>query len=132
MIEDPASRLPAEIVTSDPSGSFADYQRHLLEGAADYARPVNSRAGFLPDPRAFAAAYLQALHDRFVHLQTEYRRRRRAFDHLFKHCRHDRGGSFAFRWECVLHRLDTTDPHALVAAIRTHIPALHDPPSPRP
>lgn len=132
VLEDPATRLPVEIVTSDPSGSFADYQRPLPEVAAEYARPVNSRAGLLPDPREFAAAYLQALHDRFVHLQMEYRRRRRAFDHLFKHCRHDRGGSFAFRWECVLLRLDTTDAPALVAAIRARIPALQEPPAPRP
>ncbi len=132
ILEDPATHLPLEIVTSDPSGSFADYQRRLDEVAAGYAPPVNRRAGLVPDPREFAERYLQALHERFTHLQAEYRRRRRAFDHLFKHCPRDEAGSFAFRWESVLQRLDTTDATALIAAIRAQIPALHEPPSPRP
>jgi hypothetical protein len=127
--EDPASGLPAEIVLSDPTGSFADYQRSLLEMAGDYARPVNQRAGKVPHLRAFAETYLRALGERFVHLQAEYRKRHRAFDTLFKHCHYDLAGSFAYRWECVLRRLDETDAEALVQAVRAQIEVLRAPES---
>ena len=37
----------------------------------------------------------------------------------------DAGGSFAYRWECVLRRLDQTDVDALIEAIREHIWVLN-------
>ena len=49
---------------------------------------------------------------------------RRAFDNLFKHCKYDPGGSFAYRWECALHRLDQTNADELQEAIRAHIRVL--------
>ena len=122
--EDPVTGLPAEIVVSDPTGSFADYRRSPIEMARDYARPVTARAGKVPRLREFAEAYLRSLQERFVYLQGEYRKRRRAFDHLFKHCRYDTGGSLAYRWECVLRRLDETDAEALTRAIREHLRKL--------
>jgi hypothetical protein len=125
--EDPLTGLPVELLVSDPTGSFSDYQRSLLEMAPDYARPVNLRDSKVSDLREFAEAYLQSFRARFVHLQGEYRKRRRAFDHLFKHCRHDRAGSFAYRWECVLRRLDETDVEALMRTIREHIDVLQPP-----
>lgn len=125
--EDPVTGLPAEIVVSDPTGSFADYRRSLLEMAPDYARPVNTRAGKLPRPREFAEIYLRAFEERFVHLQGEYRKRRRAFDTLFKHCRYDPAGSFAYRWECVLRRLDEAQPRQVAGVIREHIEVLKPP-----
>ena len=121
IIEDPATGLPAELLVSDPSGAFSDYQRALAEVAADYARPVNARAGRVPDPRAFGQTYLAALGDEFRHIQRDYRKRRRAFDTLFKHLRYDAAGSFAYRWECVLRRLDEADADAVVAAIDREI-----------
>ena len=122
--EDPITGLPVEIVVSDPSGSFSDYQHSLLELAPDYARPVNTRVDKVPALREFAATYLHAFHERFMLLQGEYRKRRRAFDGLFKHCRYDRAGSFAYRWECVLRRLDETDADALVHVIQEQIEVL--------
>lgn len=122
--EDPATGLPAEIIVSDPTGSFSDYQRSLLDLALDYARPVNGRAGKVPNLAEFGEKYLLAFRERFVFLQGEYRKRRRAFDSLFKHCRYDRAGSFAFRWECVLRRLDETDPDTLLHLIHEHIDVL--------
>ena len=53
-----------------------------------------------------------------------YRKRRSAFDHLFKHCKYDPAGSFAYRWECVLKRLDQTNAETLVEAITNQIKAL--------
>ena len=122
--EDPATGLPAEIVVSDLTGSFADYERSLLEMAKDYARPVNARAGKVLRLRDFAETYLRSFSERYAHIQSEYRKRRRAFDSLFMHCRYDPAGSFAYRWECVLRRLDNTDAAALERAIRDHVAVL--------
>jgi len=61
------------------------------------------------------------LRQQFLHVQGDYRKRRRAFDHLFKHCRYDPGGSYGYRWECVLRRLDQTDVEMIIAAIRKEL-----------
>ena len=113
--------LPAEILVSDHSGAFGEYQRPLDTFAEYYARPVNARAKLLSNGTKFAGAYLDGFREQFVHVQEDYRKRRRAFDTLFKHCKYDPGGSFAYRWERVLRRLDQTDADALVQAIRNHI-----------
>ena len=117
--------LPAEILVVDYTGAFVEYKLPLAAFAAHYARPANSRDKLVPDPEAFATAYLDAFRDQFLHIQGDYRKRRRAFDNLFKHCQYDPAGSFAYRWECVLRRLDQTNPYALVDAIRQHIQVLN-------
>jgi hypothetical protein len=124
IMENPVSGLPDRLVVSDPSGAFSDYQRGLLEAAEAYARPVNVRAGNTPDPREFAETYLEAFKAGFLHVQGDYRRHRRAYDTLFKHCHYDPAGSFAYRWECVLRRLDQTDVDTVVEGIRRHISVL--------
>ena len=113
--------LPAKIMVGDHSGAFGEYKLPLDTYAAHYARPVNIRAKLMPDAQGFANAYLDAFREQFLHIQGDYRKRRRAFDTLFKHCQYDTGGSFAYRWECVLRRLDQTNPYALMEAIRQHI-----------
>ena len=117
--------LPMEIMVVDHSGAFGEYKLPLETDAAHYARPVNVRDKIVPDPHGFAATYLDAFRDQFLHVQGDYRKRRRAFDTLFKHCKYDSGGSFAYRWECVLRRLDQTNPDALVEAIRQHVWVLN-------
>ena len=89
--------------------------------AEHYARPVNTRAKLLSNGFEFAQAYLAGLQDRFLHIQQDYRKRRRGFDTLFKHCPYDPGGSFAYRWERVLARLDQTEAANLREAIGEHI-----------
>ncbi len=116
-----AEGLPVELIVGDHSGAFAEYLRPLADFAADYARPVTSRAAVLPEPGAFAELYLDAFREGFLHVQGDYRKRRRAFDSLFKHCKYDPAGSFAYRWECVLKRLDQTDADTLLGAIRKQI-----------
>lgn len=117
--------LPVEILVSDHSGAFGEYKRPLDTFAAHYARPINSRESVLPNPREFAEAYLAAFRAHALRIQSDYRKRRRAFDTLFKHCRYDTGGSFAFRWECILRRLDQTEIDSLVRAVRHHIRCLN-------
>ncbi len=114
--------LPGEIVVADHTGTFGDYLDDLETFARDYAAPVNRRIGEpLADPQRFAAEYLDAFVERFLEIQQEYRRRKRAFDTLFRHRRRDEAGSFAYRWEQVLARLDRTDPHRVAALIRKHL-----------
>ncbi len=115
--------MPVDIIVADLTGTFADYRRELVCFAAAYAEPVNFRVRekLLPDPAEFAQLYLDSFRERFVAIQREYRQRQRAFDTLFKHCRRDEAGSFAYRWECVLARLNRTDPDELVRQISAHI-----------
>ena len=75
-------------------------------------------------PEEFARAYVEAFQEQFLHMQGDYRKRRRAFETLFKHCRYDTAGSFAYRWECVLQRLDQTDAESLFRELRKHIKVL--------
>ena len=110
--------MPSDIVVADHAGTFGDYETPLEAFADDYAQPVNRRLELVSDPAAFAQAYLDAFLEHFTHIRQDYRKRRRAFDTLFKHRRRDPGGSFAYRWEKVLERLDHTEPAALTAAIR--------------
>lgn len=116
--------LASEILLGDHSGAFTEYKLPLETFAAHYARPVNLRETLVPNAREFAEAYLKAFRDQFLHIQGDYRKRKRGFDHLFKHCKYDPAGSFAFRWERVLERLDQTDLDALLAAIRAQIRCL--------
>jgi hypothetical protein len=116
-----ASGLPSDIVVSDHTGTFVDYTSPLEAQAPAYALPILRRASFLPKPAECAEAYIKAFGERFTFIQQEYRKRKRAFDTLFKHRRRDEHGSFAYRWERVLDRLNRTDGAAITAALRAHL-----------
>ena len=117
--------LPTEVLLGDHSGAFGEYRQPLECVAAYYARPVNTRERLLPKPEEFARAYLAAFREQFLHIQGDYRKRQRAFDTLFKDSKYDPAGSFAYRWECVLRRLDQTNVDKLVEAIRKEIKVLN-------
>ena len=129
--------LPADLVVSDHTGTFTDFNTALVQFAADYAKPMNRRLALVPNPAEFVEIYLTLLQTRFVEIQEEARKRRHAFQTLFKLLHRDEPGGFGFRWEHVLNRLDQTDAAQLIATIRRHIvwpdPAtttLTTPPSP--
>jgi hypothetical protein len=113
--------LPIEIIVADQMGTFSDYRTDLEHFAADYADPVNRRLSLVADPEEFAGLFLDAFVGRFSRIQLEYRKRKRAFDTLFKHRPRDEAGSFAYRWECVLDRLRRAAPQDLADLIRSHI-----------
>jgi hypothetical protein len=123
VIED-RNGTPVDIVVGDITGAFYDYKQRLEDVTFAYAEPVLRRAAYLPSPDAFARVYLDAFVERFTNIQDEYRRRRAAFDTLFKYRRYDEAGSFAHRWERVLKRLDEADARALADKIRWDIPLL--------
>ena len=115
-----AAGLPERIVVADHAGTFSDCERPLSASAAAYASPVISRKGIVPAPIAFAAAYLSAFSERLSEIQDEYCQKRRAFDTLF--CLGKPGGkTFAWRWSCVLARLEKADVTALTDQIRDAI-----------
>jgi hypothetical protein len=113
--------LPVEIVVADHTGTFNSYQQDLQRQAPEYAAPINRRTEHVPDPQAFFDAYLAAFVERFLRIQEEYRKRKRAFDTLFKHRPRDPAGSFAYRWERILERLHRTDPRDLADLIRQNL-----------
>jgi hypothetical protein len=117
LIED-GKGMPADIVVADHTGTFSDYLSELATFAAEYAGPVNRRVDYLPKPKQFADAYLKAMVERFSRIREDYRKRTKAFDTLFKHRPRDEAGSFAYRWEKVLARMDGTDPQQLATLIR--------------
>ena len=120
LIDDPDGK-PLEILVTDHTGAFAEYILSLEQHAPAYATPMNRRLSFLPYPKDVVATYIESFLERFIHIQQEYRKRKRAFDTLFKHRRRDEQGSFAYRWERVLERLDRTDPAAIADRIRRTI-----------
>jgi len=117
VIED-RNGIPSEIVVADQTGTFVDYLRDLEEFSAAYARPIIRRRQFVADANSFACAYLESFQDRFTTIQQEYEKRRRAFDTLFPHERRGEYGSFAYRWERVLARMQRTDVRLLTSLIR--------------
>jgi hypothetical protein len=129
VVQEGEDGLPSVILVGDHSGAFGEYKLPLETFAAHYARPINARDRWVPAPPEFAQAYLAAFREQFLHIQGDYRKRRRAFDTLFKHCPYDTAGSFAYRWECVLRRLDQTDADALVEALRKRIAVLNPSPA---
>jgi hypothetical protein len=113
--------LPVEIVIADHTGTFGDFRSDLICFAPAYANVINKRRYCLRDVQIFTDAYLSAFADRFRYIQGEYRKRKRSFDTLFKHLERDEAGSFAYRWERVLARLEAADAGQLAEAIRQHV-----------
>jgi len=113
--------MPVEIIVADHTGTFTDFRRSLAESAPAYAISVNKRLTMLTQPAAFAQAYLDAFAERFEKIQQEYRRRKRAFDNLFKHQPPVEAGNLSYRWLRVLERVNQADPQALKELIRKDI-----------
>lgn len=110
--------IPSYIIIGDPTGSFGNYLSPLENFVESYAKPIIKRWNYLPEPLDFMEAYLDGFIYEFSEIQNEYRERRRAFDTLFKHRKRHEGGSLAYRWECVLQRLDNTNPMDIANLIR--------------
>ena len=135
IIED-EQNLPLDLVVADHTGTFTDFKTDLILFATDYAKPVNRRVPLLANPDEFAEIYLTTFQTRFMEIQEEVRKRRHAFQTLFKLLHRDEPGGFGFRWEHVLTRLDQTDVAPIIATIRRHIvwpdPAATTPTTPQP
>jgi hypothetical protein len=113
--------VPVQLMVADHTGTFTDYRRELSNLVPSYANAILKRAALVPDPRAFADAFVEAFERRLFHIQGEYRKRRRAFNTLFKHKYRDEKGSFAYRWEMILARLESADLSAVVGRLRKNL-----------
>ena len=113
--------LPLRIVVTDHAGSFVKYQEPFEDLVAPYARVVLRRERFVDDFADFARVYVLAFERTLAETQAAYRERRRAFDELFLHRPYDEAGSGAYRWACILKRLDACDPHAVADALKKAI-----------
>jgi hypothetical protein len=118
--EDP-SGMPVQIVVSDHVGTFVDWLGSLESRAPYYARPILKRLQVVTDRQEFVNGYLSGFTERFVRIQEEYARHRRAFDTLFKHRPWDEGGSLAKRWASILERLRLANPGELANLMRRAI-----------
>ena len=113
--------LPVRLIVTDHAGSFVDYTTPLEQGVASYANVVLRREKFVPDFAEFAKAYVAAFERRLEEVQSAYRERKAAFDDLFMGRPYDRAGSGAYRWACVLKRLDGCNPHTVAEALKKAI-----------
>ena len=115
--------LPVRLVVTDHAGSFVDYSTPLEQGVAPYAEVVRRRERFVTDYGEFAKTYVAAFERRIAAVQAAYRERRAAFDDLFAGRPYDQAGSGAYRWSCVLKRLDACDPKVVATALKLAIQA---------
>ena len=115
--------LPVRLVVTDHAGSFVDYKTPLEQGVAPYANVVRRREKYVSDFADFARTYVAAFERRLSGIQQVYRERRAAFDDLFAGRPYDQAGSGAYRWACVLKRLDACDPTAVATALKRAIQA---------
>ena len=115
--------LPVRLVVTDHAGSFVDYKTPLDEGVAPYANVVRRREKYVTDFADFAKTYVAAFERRLAGIQQIYRERRAAFDDLFAGRPYDQAGSGAYRWACVLKRLDACDPAVVATALKRAIQA---------
>jgi hypothetical protein len=124
VIQEDQGGLPGELIVPDHVGAFTNYLQPLEAFAADYAQTVICRIPYGIDVVRFTDLYLAAFLNKFKRIRDDYRTRHRAFDTLFRHRRRSIEGSFAFRWEKVLERLDQSDPQRLADIIRQSIPRI--------
>lgn len=116
-----AFQLPERLILSEPTGAFVNYDRPYSETIADYAIALNKRKPFIANFEGAANMFVNSFEDELTRLQRIYRDRRKGFDMLFRDRPMDVNGSIAYRWKCVLARLDAVNPRALSRQLRDYI-----------
>lgn len=113
--------MPSDFVITDHAGTFVNYEHRLDEFVFQYAGVMQRRKALVPDYPTFVDAYVKAFRDEVAAVQSEYRAQRRAYDNLFVDRPYDVNGSGAYRWACILKRLDEADPDRLAELLRAAI-----------
>lgn len=116
-----AFHLPNQLILSEPTGAFTNYNKPYATTIADYAAALNRRKDLISDFEAAANIFVTSFEDELRRIQQTYRDRRAGFDTLFRDRPMDVNGSIAYRWKCVLERLDAVNPQALAYQLRDYI-----------
>lgn len=116
-----ADGMPSELMVTDHAGTFVNYEHRMEEYVFQYAGVMQRRKSLVPDYPAFVDAYVKAFRCEIASIQSEYRAQRRAYDNLFMDRPFDVNGSGAYRWSCILKRLDEADPDQLAGLLRAAI-----------
>ena len=114
-------QMPERLVLSEPTGSFTNYAKPYEETLDDYARALRRRRPLIKDFASAVDAYVNAFEAELARIQQLYRDRRKGFDRLFHDRPMDVNGSIAYRWKCVLARLDGANPARLAQQLRAAI-----------
>jgi hypothetical protein len=120
IIED-KDHMPAEIVVADPTGAFNNFAGDLKDSLGNYASPIRSRIGRVPQPHSFLEAYLDGFLEKFQAIQQEYRTRQRIFHSFFRHEPEDERGNLSYRWRLILERLNQANPAEIAEIIRQQV-----------
>ncbi|MFA7172775.1 MAG: hypothetical protein WC340_05080 [Kiritimatiellia bacterium] len=116
---DEETGIPTGLTVSDHTGTLRNYQNSLFDDVRGYAQCIVTHAVKTADPEQFSELFVTTFKEKFIWTQTEYRKRKRAYDRLFIDMPLDIAGSLAYRWELILKRLDTTKGEDLAHAILT-------------
>jgi hypothetical protein len=116
-----AAGMPSELVITDHAGSFNDYKGSLMDGAKRYAHVMRRRRDFVSDYQMFVSRFLKSFETRLSQVQSSYRSRRQAFDSLFADRPYDSNGSGAYRWACVLSRIDKMNAADIAESLKNAI-----------
>lgn len=121
IVQTGSDSMPLRIAVTDQRGAFGNYLSPFEDYAAAYARPVNRRLSIVANPKAFASAYVEGFVKSLRRMKEAYLSRRHAFDGLFSLRRVDTGGSGAYRWQCVLKRLENCNIESVENILRESV-----------
>ena len=121
VVQTGADDLPCRVMVTDHAGSFVNYEHPIEDYVAQYATFARRREGAVADYPQFVRSYVEGFGRRLAETQASYRARKQAFDDLFSDRPYDTNGSGAYRWACILRRLDACDPERAVAILKAAI-----------
>ncbi|MCR5750351.1 MAG: hypothetical protein K6G91_00160 [Kiritimatiellae bacterium] len=113
--------LPAEVKVTDHAGSFVNYEHPIEDYVPQYAGFARRREKLVADYPQFVRAYVEGFGRKLAETQAAYRSRRAAFDELFADRPYDTNGSGAYRWACILRRLDACDVDRVIGVLKASI-----------
>ena len=116
-----ADDMPSEIKVTDHAGSFVNYEHPLNDYVAQYANFARRRQKYVVEYPLFVEAYVEGFRRKLVEIKRAYEARRSAFDKLFEDRPYDTNGSGAYRWACILKRLEACDAEEVVSILRAAI-----------
>lgn len=113
--------MPEEVKITDHAGTFVNYEHPLISYIAQYANFARKREKYVTDYPNFVEAYAEGFRRKLTQMKNAYNVRRKVFDNLFQDRPYDTNGSGAYRWACVLNRLDQCNVDEVVAALKMAI-----------